>query len=210
MELDDNAVAKLCRRGWLGAALGVGLGAALGALWAARMRPADRQAPLLIPYHGGRVDPPLPLPDIALELADGTRSGLRRLLGGKLTAVHVMFTGCSTICPIQGMVFQRLQELLPARTHPEVQLLSLSISPMEDTPQSLRAWLARYQLQPGWIAASPDPVALDTVQDLFGGGRGGLADHATEVSIVNRRAELVWRTYELPSPESLADILGRS
>jgi protein SCO1/2 len=208
MELKFSKVTRkgpitiVTRRAWLGAALGA-------CLPAARTRSAGAE-PLLIPYHGGRIDPPLPLPDIALELADGSRSGLRRLLSGKLTAVHVMFTGCTTICPIQGVVFQRVQELLPARTHPEVQLLSLSISPMEDTPQSLRAWLARFQSQPGWIAASPDPAALDTVQDLFGGGRGGLADHATEVSIVNRRAELVWRTYELPSPETLADMLGRS
>ena len=74
----------------------------------------------------------------------------------------------------------------------------------------MRAWLARYAVGPGWIAARPAPESLDTIARLFGGGSGSLADHATSVSLVNARAMLVWRTYELPSPESLADMLNQA
>jgi protein SCO1/2 len=167
--------------------------------------------PSIIPYHGGRISPPIPLPALPLQLSDGSRTDLATLMRGRATALNLMFTGCSTTCPIQGVVFQRVQTLLRNPVARGIQLVSLSINPLEDTPAAMSAWLARFQAGPGWLAARPSPEGMDTVRRLFGAnGNGGLTDHATEVSIVNARAMLVWRTYELPSPQSLADMLNQA
>ncbi|HEY9065420.1 MAG TPA: SCO family protein [Burkholderiaceae bacterium] len=166
--------------------------------------------PGVIPYHGGRISPPVPMPALPLQLADGTSTDLATLLRGRATALHLMFTGCTTTCPIQGVVFSRVQGLLRDAATRRVQLLSLSINPLEDTPAAMRAWLARFAAGPGWIAARTAPEGLDAIARLFGAGSGSLADHATSVSLINTRAMLVWRTYDLPSPESLADMLNRA
>lgn len=184
--------------------------AASGALFSvgAGVRAAE---PGVIPYHGGRISPPVALPALPLQLADGSRTDLATLMRGRATALNLMFTGCSTTCPIQGVVFQRVQTLLRNPVARGIQLVSLSINPLEDTPAAMSAWLARFQAGPCWLAARPAPEGMDTVRRLFGAnGTGGLTDHATEVSIVNARAQLVWRTYELPSPQSLAEMLNQA
>lgn len=190
------------RRRLLGAA-GAGALAALGL-------PGASAANDPIPYHGGRISPALPVPPLPVQLADGSRTDLASVLRGHSTALHLMFTGCSTTCPIQGTVFRRVQGLLRSPAQRGVQLLSLSISPLEDTPESMRAWLARWNAGPGWLAARPNPESMDTVARLFGSANGSLADHATQVSLVNPAGMLVWRTYELPSPETLAGMLNQA
>ncbi len=132
---------------------------------------------------------------------------LRELLLGKTTAVNLVFVGCSSVCPIQASIFQRLQKLLPKQTERGIQLLSLSIDPQNDGADQLEHWLRRHNAGPGWLAAVPEAHRLPDVLASFGQGQGRIESHATQVSIVNRRAELVWRTGSLPSAEELAGLL---
>jgi protein SCO1/2 len=170
--------------------------------------PAEAQQNVIGADHG-RVLPPVPMPAIPLQCSDGGRASMAALLQGRATALHLMFTGCSTVCPIQGAVFQRVQELLPDQLAPSRQLLSLSIDPLGDTPAAMSAWLRRFKAQDGWIAAAPDPRDLDRILELFGQGRNAVESHSTQVNIINRQGELVWRTPQLPSAESIADLLRR-
>jgi protein SCO1/2 len=178
--------------------------AALGSGFAPHARAA------VIAADHGRVDPPVPIPDIPVRLAgDGASAGLAELLRGRATALHLMFTGCSSVCPIQGAVFQRVQDLLPDLKTRGIQLMSVSIDPLVDTPRAMHAWLERFDARAGWIAVAPRPEDLDRVLDLFGQGRNAVESHATQVSIIDRRGELVFRTPELPSADAVADILRK-
>ncbi len=140
---------------------------------------------------------------------DGASAGLAGMLRGRATALHLMFTGCSSVCPIQGAIFERVQDLLPEQQAAGIQLVSLSIDPRADTPRAMQAWLERFEARAGWIAVAPKPEDLDKVLDLFGQGRNALETHATQVNIIDRRAELVFRTSELPSADAIASILRR-
>jgi protein SCO1/2 len=163
----------------------------------------------LVNADHGRIEPPVPMPDVTVRCTDGRAASLAALLQGRATAVHLMFTGCSTVCPIQGAIFQRVQSLLTDQVARGIQLLSLSIDPLEDTPAAMRSWLQRFDAHDGWIAVAPDPKDLDALLELFGQGRNAVESHATEVNIVNRHGQLVWRTRELPSADSIADILRK-
>ncbi len=157
----------------------------------------------------GRVIPPVPIPDLSVVGVDCRTVGLTSLLQGRATALHLIFTGCSTVCPIQGVIFERVQTLLPEQRALGIQLLSLSIDPLGDTPGALRAWLRRYQARDGWTAVAPRAADLAQVLALFGQGRNAVENHVTQVNIIDRRAQLVFRTQPLPSGDSLADILRR-
>ena len=180
----------------------LGAAAAAAAAWLG----AGVAAPAVNADHG-RVIPPIPIPDIAVRCADGRTASIAALVRGRVTALHLMFTGCSTVCPIQGAIFQRLQSLLPDQGERRIQLLSLSIDPLSDTPAAMRAWLARADARPGWIAAAPDIRDLDRLQELFGQGRNAVENHATQVNVIDRRGELIWRSSQLPSPDALAAVL---
>jgi len=157
----------------------------------------------------GRVYPPLPLPSLPLRCADGRVSDLASLTRGFATAAHLMFTGCSSSCPIQGAIFQRVQSLLPPNRARLTRLLSISIDPAHDTPRTLKAWLARFGARTGWTAAVPASTDMPQILQLFGRGRTNIADHATQVQIIDRDARLIWRTGALPPAESVVDILLR-
>jgi len=96
---------------------------------------------------GGWLQPRLPVPDWHFLAADGQRRALRQVLAGKVTAVQLMFAGCTTSCPPQGALFGAVAErMAPARC----QLLSLSIDTLGDTPASVKVWQARFGQYPGW------------------------------------------------------------
>ncbi len=194
----DRARRRVCAGAAAACAAALGLGVA----------PRTRAA--LVAADHGRVDPPVPIPAIPVRRAgDGATTDLAALLRDRASALHLMFTGCSSVCPIQGAIFQRVQALLPDQRARGIQLVSLSIDPLDDTPRAMRAWLERFDARDGWIAVAPQPQDLDRLRDLFGQGRDAVESHATQVNIIDRRGELVFRTPELPSADAIANILRR-
>jgi protein SCO1/2 len=161
------------------------------------------------PGGHGLIRPPVPVPDIAVTRDDGVATTLPELVRHHVTAVQLMFTACASTCPIQGAIFSRVQALMPDQLARGVQLLSLSVDPAADTPQALRRWLKRFHRRPGWLAAAPRPADTERVRALGGGAPNPADNHATEVQIVNRAGELIWRTAALPAAEEIVAILSR-
>jgi protein SCO1/2 len=178
--------------------LAAGAGAWLGVLPAAR---ADAAV--------GPVMPALPAPALPLRRHDGAAPTLAAQLRGAPTAVQLMFTGCSTVCPIQGALFAALQAALPAERDAGPRLLSLSIDPLADDPAALSAWLRRFGAGPPWSAAAPAPAALDPMLSLFRGGVAAGDRHTGQVYVFDRQARLVWRTSELPPAAEILAALRR-
>jgi protein SCO1 len=155
----------------------------------------------------GLIDPPLLAPDFAVTDSNGESSQFHALLRGHVTAIQLIFTDCSNVCPIQGAIFRQAQDLIPEKHKPYIQLLSLSINPLNDKPPKLKAWLEKFSPKAGWIAVRPPFNAIDRIRAVFNQGRSDLSSHLTEVHIVNPRCELVWRSAPLPSAESIANKL---
>jgi protein SCO1/2 len=165
--------------------------------------------------HGhGQIKPPLPVPDVALIRHDGVSTNLLPLMRGHVTAVQLMFTECTTTCPIEGAIFERVQKIIPGMAARGMQLLSLSIDPEFDTPKALSAWRRRFHAGPGWVAAKPTGAGLKALNAFFGksdsfGKSSDSGDHSTQVNIIDRNGGLVWRTSELPGADEIATILQR-
>lgn len=156
----------------------------------------------------GQVKPPIPVPDIPILLHDGTSTSLAKLATAHATAVQLMFTSCTTTCPIQAAIFQRVQSQLDTTSSRSAQLLSLSIDPQTDTPAALNFWRQRFQASASWLAAAPSPAGAPLLQDFFAKSNNS-ADHSTQVSLLDRQARLIWRTYELPTAEEILQILRK-
>src|SRR5262245_16934674 len=86
----------------------------------------------------------LVIPDVALVNQHGERVHFYRdLVKGRVVAINFIFTTCSTVCPLLGVQFSTLRELMGDRVGQDVTLISLSVDPVVDTPQRLKAWGAR-------------------------------------------------------------------
>ncbi|WP_191002279.1 MULTISPECIES: SCO family protein [Cupriavidus] len=157
----------------------------------------------------GPVDPLVPAPDIWVLDATGQRRRLPELLLGKATAVQTMFTGCSSVCPLQGAMFGAVQEgLARSSGRRPKRLLSLSIDPLGDTPQSMQAWLRQMNAGPSWAGVIPVGDARDLRSALAGRPPDANLDrHTTQVYFFNAAAQLCWRSPSLPEPGDIVTVL---
>lgn len=160
--------------------------------------------------HGiGIVNPPLALPpEVRLVRHDGARVMLPELFAGRFTAMQLMFTGCSQTCPLQGALFAEVQAGLARLRMPDVQLLSVSVDPFDDS-RRLAAWLRQFGAGSKWTAAVPLPRHLDAITGALKQRGNPRLNHATQVYFIDRRGRLVWRSEELPPAQVVMGILER-
>src|ERR1700674_2631413 len=110
-----------------------------------------------------------PWPDVPLVDQDGRAVHFYSdLVRGKRVAINFVFTTCTTICPPMGANFQQLQTLLGARAGADVRLLSVSIDPLTDTPERLKAWGARFHAGPGWTLLTGRKEEVDRLLKAMG------------------------------------------
>jgi protein SCO1/2 len=202
MNLASPKSRPVSRRSLLKAAPAV-IAPAVFPLTAARLALAEIQS------DHGRIKPPVPIPDIKVRLNSGSATSLSELASGRATAIQLMFTQCTTTCPIQAAIFQRVQHLLPDMAARNIQLLSLSVDPQADSPKAMSAWLRRFHAGPNWIGAAPAPKDGPALQNFFGRAGGAFASHSTQVNLVDRHGRLVYRTVELPTAGEIVDILQK-
>lgn len=173
--------------------LGAGLAALLGGQ-GAPLRAADRPT--------GWVTPPQPVPAVPVQLAEGGSQLLPKLFEGRITAVQLMFTSCSSTCPTQGAAFGALASRLHGVGW---QLLSLSIDALGDTPQRLAAWQKPFGAHPSWRLGLPAVVDVERLRDYFHGAPSRAGTHTAQVFLVDARARLAWRSGDNPA---LAEVVG--
>jgi len=176
----------------------------LGAVVAAGLC-AGARVDAATPPLQGLVLPRLPAPDLALTDTQGRTIGLSAQLRGKVTAVQLMFAGCSSICPIQGAVFASVAQKLKTR---DAQLLSLTVDPLGDSPQALRSWLDRFGQHSLWHAGSPRVQDVDALAEFLRGFPPKAGTHSSQVFLFDRQTKLAFRTAELPSAEQIVELLA--
>jgi protein SCO1/2 len=212
---------QLGRRQALLAAGGLGLAALAGLAWrAGRSKPgvaasgapasaeaeAARAAAARAHYPFGPVEPRLAPPSLSLLGADGKELDLPVWLKGRPTAVQLVFTRCTTTCPIQGALFAALAPKLERGAR----ILSVSIDPEHDTPAELSAWMARFGSHPAWYAAAPrDLAGVDVMFDFLRGRAQGLDRHSVQVYLFDTQGQLAYRTADMPSPAEVVSVLGK-
>lgn len=176
--------------------LGTAVGAALG---------VDARADAATQSLQGLVLPRVPAPNLPLTDTLGRSIGLSTQLRGKVTAVQLMFAGCSATCPIQGAVFASVAQQVKS---PDVRLLSLTVDPLGDSPQALRNWLGRFGQHRFWTASAPRVQDVDALAEFLRGVPPTTGTHSSQVFLFDRQAKLAFRTVELPSVEHVVELLA--
>jgi protein SCO1/2 len=151
---------------------------------------------------------PLAIPDVALVDQDGRPVHIYSdLIHGKRVAMNFVFTTCTTICPPMGANFERLQGLLGARAGADVRLISVSVDPLTDTPERLKAWGARFHAGPGWTLLTGRQEDVDHLRKSLGVYTADRAAHSPIALLGDDPAHRWTRAYGLGSPAKLLQIL---
>ena len=146
------------------------------------------------------------IPDVAVLDQDGKELHFYTdLIKGKTVAINFIFTNCTTICPPLAATFARLQKEMGDKVGKDVHLISISVDPLTDTPERLKAWGAKFKAGPGWTFVTGEKQEVDKLLNALGAAVSKREDHTPAVIIGNDSKGVWTRTYGLAK---ISQILG--
>lgn len=153
--------------------------------------------------------PKMVIPDVAVLDQDGNALHFYTdLIKGKTVAINFIFTNCTTICPPLAATFARLQKEMGDKIGKDVHLISISVDPVTDTPERLKAWGAKFKAGPGWTFVTGEKQEMDKLLNALGAAVSKREDH-TPALIIGNDSKGVWtRTYGLAKINQIVGVIN--
>ena len=119
-------------------------------------------------------------------------------LQGKVQVLAMVYTTCTSACPLIVSLMQRIAGALPPDLRHQVGFVLVSLDPERDTPSVLRAYSDKMHLDPAsWSLLSGHP---DDVMDLamvlgirYQRDQSGGFIHSNVITVLNKAGEIVHR-----------------
>jgi protein SCO1 len=118
---------------------------------------------------------------------------------GQQVLVNFVFTACSTACPIQTRALAEMARQLPVKLRPRYAQLSVSLDPLQDTPQALKAFALRMGVDLArWTFATGRPQDVERLAEALSLFRKDANvrkpdDHSTALWLVDGQGQLRMR-----------------
>lgn len=144
------------------------------------------------------------IPDVLLVDQHGTPVRFYSdLVRGKVVAMSFFFTTCTTICPPLTINMAEVRRLLAERAGSEVDLISITVDPVVDTPQRLLAWAEKFGVGPGWTLVTGQKKDVDDLLKALSAFTAIKEQH-TPFILIGNEVEGRWtRVNGLASPTKL-------
>ncbi|MBI2959015.1 MAG: SCO family protein [Betaproteobacteria bacterium] len=123
------------------------------------------------------------------------------VVGERIVVVDNIYTSCTTICPILTTIMVNVHNKIGERARKEVSLVSLSVDPVTDTPQRLRAYARRHKAQ--WNLWTGSKTAMDQVLKGLGIYAPDYTDHPSSILVGDGKTGEWTRFYAFASPEQI-------
>jgi YVTN family beta-propeller protein len=156
-------------------------------------------------YASGRK---MMIPDVNVFDQDGNALHFYSdLIKDKTVAINFIFTNCTTICPPLAATFARVQKDMGDKVGKDVHFISISVDPLTDTPERLKAWGARFKAGAGWTFVTGEKQEMDKLLNALGAAVSKREDH-TPAMIIGNDAKGVWtRTYGLAKTGQIVGLI---
>ncbi len=108
-------------------------------------------------------------PNVALTTQDGKVVRLYDdLLKGKKVAVNLIYTRCTSTCPLETAKLSQVKKILGDRVGKDVYFISISIDPEHDTPEVLKAYSEKFHAGEGWTFVTGDDNDIKLIARKLG------------------------------------------
>ncbi len=134
------------------------------------------------------------------------------VIGENIVVMDFVYTTCTTVCPVLSALFSQVQSKLGSRLGDQVVMVSVTVDPVRDTPQRLKAYAAKHRAGESWYwLTGPKPIVDDV---LTGVGAYGVSfeEHPSMVLVGDGQTGEWKRLFGFPSPDrimALVDELER-
>jgi len=137
------------------------------------------------------------------------------LIKNKVVVINFIFTSCSDSCPLETARLRQVQKLLGDRVGQDIFFYSISIDPLSDTPEVLKAYAQRFKVGPGWkflTGEFADVTDLRKKLGLFidGVDNGRTKDHNLSLIVGNQSTGRWMKASPFENPWILADQLANT
>jgi protein SCO1/2 len=147
------------------------------------------------------------VPEFILTDQTGAKFDSTPVLDGHVWVADFMFTNCPGPCPRMSSQMRQVQTALAPNG---VKMISLTIDPRRDAPETLRVYASRYSARPGvWFFLTGDVETLRHLdRDVFKlGDIDGSLDHSTRFVLVDRK-EQVRGFYLTEEPDAIQRVIA--
>jgi len=149
------------------------------------------------------------MPSVKLTNQDGEVVNLLELTKGKVVAINFVFTTCTTICPVMGAQFSALTKKMKQELNNDLVMISISIDPVNDTPERLKIWSEKFEPEKGWNLLTGNKHTINKLLKELEVFTALIDDHAP-IILMGKEGEGGWiRTNGLTAPEDLAKQLKK-
>jgi len=153
----------------------------------------------------------LNIPDVEVVNQEGQKIKFYTdLVKDRVVAINFIFTTCTTICPPLGATFARVQKDLGERAGRDVQMISISVDPVTDTPERLKAWGEKFHAARGWTFVTGAKPQMDELLRALGAATASPQDHSPMVLIGNDARGEWTRTYGLAPSRQLVELIDKA
>ncbi|HZW25848.1 MAG TPA: SCO family protein [Gallionella sp.] len=152
-------------------------------------------------------------PNISLVNQDGkTLRFYDDMIKGKVVAINFMYATCHDSCPLETAKLRKVQEALGDRVGRDIFMYSITIAPEHDTPESLKAYMEKFNVGPGWqflTGKEADITLLRKKLGLYDGEEQEKSEGHTMSMIVGNEATGQWiKRSSFDNPNVMARVLG--
>jgi protein SCO1/2 len=130
------------------------------------------------------------------------------VIGENIVVMDFVYTTCTTICPVLSALFTQVQGKLGDAVGDEVMLVSMSVDPVRDTPQRLKAYSAKHRAGEGWLWLTGPKADVDDVLLGLGAYTSNFEDHPSMVLIGDGRTGEWKRLFGFPNPDRVVQIVN--
>lgn len=144
------------------------------------------------------------IPDVVLTDQFGkTHRFYTDLVKGKLVLMNSIYTSCAGTCPMQTTVFAGAQHRLRNRLGENFSMISITLDPVNDTPEKLKAFAARFNAHDDWLFLTGPPQDVTTVLQAMDLWSADPAEHLPFCSVGNDETGVWMKVLNLGSPDEI-------
>jgi protein SCO1/2 len=130
------------------------------------------------------------------------------VIGDDIVVMDFVYTTCTTICPVLSALFTQVQTKLGDDVGNGITLVSMSVDPIRDTPQRMKAYSAKHDAGDGWVwLTGPKPIVDDVLTGL-GAYTTNFEDHPSMVLIGDGQTGEWKRLFGFPNPDRIVQVVN--
>jgi protein SCO1/2 len=127
------------------------------------------------------------------------------LLKGKTVLINFVFTTCAGVCPPMTANLAKVQEYLGDRVGRDINMITISVDPLIDTPAEMKKYADKFKAKPGWYFLTGKKENVDQVLYKVGGYVEDKAQHVNLLMIGNLETGEWSKVFAMAKPSDIAD-----